>query len=302
MPEPAVNIPDRGTLGLDLGGTSTKLVVLDANGGVLARHQSPSYARPGEDELAETLRRLIADAGLTSRPTSVGLCLPGQFEPDGVTVRYAANLPGLSGLHVPTLVGRVLGGELDRLTIVPDAQAAAMGSWQNSPHPGRLLAISLGTGVGASLLVGGCPVMLAPGTVGHLGQIDVSLSPDAPTGPDGGRGSLEAYIGLPVLRARFGESSDSVTAGIAAMPDDDPALLALARALRIAHAIYTPDSIRMLGGIGIALQPKAAAIKAMVDCDLTAVANPNWELTAENDAYLAALGAAFGAAVSASNA
>jgi len=285
--------PDPHTLGMDIGGTSAKLVVLDAAGGVLVRLQSPAYANPGLGELAETLGALALDAGLGSPPRSVGVCLPGQFEPDGRTVRYSANLPCLSGQPLPAFVRSALGEAPERLTIAPDAQAAAMGSWKNAPHPGRLLAISLGTGVGAALLVGGRPVTLAPGTAGHLGQIDVGLTPDAPIGPDGGRGSLEAYIGLPALRARFGKS---VAEGIASVPDDDPVLCALARAIRIAHAIYTPDEVRLLGGLGIALTPRLPTLRTLVDRDLTAVAHAGWTLAAEDDPYLAAIGSALTAA------
>lgn len=283
-------MPDSQPLGLDIGGTSIKLVVLGPHGVPLVHSQSHRYAQPSLSELSETVADLIAKAQTAIHAaTPIGLCLPGQFEPDGLTVRYSANLPALCGVHVPTLLGLARGATPDRLTIVPDAQAAAIGSWNRAPISGRLLAISLGTGVGASLLLNGRPALLAPGSSGHFGQIDVSLSDDAPIGPDGGRGSLESYVGLPALQARFGEP---LTDAIESLPQDDPVLAALARALRVAHAIYTPDEVRLLGGVGIALKPKLATLRSLVDRDLTAVARSGWTLVAENSLYLAAMGAA----------
>lgn len=264
-------------VGIDIGGSSIKLATAEGCA------TSPRYHHPSRDDLVRTIRELAGDAGATS----VGLCLPGRLGPDGETVGYSANIPTLNGLHAPTLVREALGDV--RVRVLADALAAARGSWDRQPVQGRLLALSLGTGVGAALLDDGEPTGIGRGThIGHVGQMDVSLAPDAPIGPDGGRGSLEAYIGLPALRQRFG---DDAAAALASLPDDDPALRALARAIRVCLVIYTPDHVRLLGGVGIAFAPKLPVLRRLIEDRLSKVVRTGWTLAATDDPYLAALGA-----------
>jgi hypothetical protein len=98
-------------------------------------------------------------------------------------------------------------------------------------------------------------------------------------------------MGLPALRARFGDSLDSLatTGGLRA---DRAPLAALVKALRIAHAIYRPHRIALLGGIGLALRPLAASIHAAVADGLTTLAHPGWTLEIGDDDLHAARGAA----------
>jgi predicted NBD/HSP70 family sugar kinase len=138
--------------------------------------------------------------------------------------------------------------------------------------------------------------------------MDVSLDDHAPIGPDAGRGSLEAYLGLPALRARFTPPNrpppdDAALAhALASMTERDEPLRALARAIRILHALLRPDHVRLLGGVGILLEPTLPTLRTLVERDLTRVAKPVWSLSCADDRYLAAVGAAMGAALGAASA
>ena len=123
----------------------------------------------------------------------------------GAIVR-CVNIPGLEGTDPTALVRRSLGGIPAPITRWTDAYAAGADARLTEGLEGRLLAISLGTGVGAAVIDDGCRQLVLHGqSSGHLGQMDVSLGEDAPLGPDGGRGSLEAYIGGPALLRRWGD-------------------------------------------------------------------------------------------------
>ncbi|MCX5688360.1 MAG: hypothetical protein NTV94_00965, partial [Planctomycetota bacterium] len=124
---------------------------------------------------------------------------------------------------------------------------------------------------------------------GHFGQMDVSLNDAAPIGPDGGKGSLEGYIGLPALLARYGPSPEQVLAGLTV--ESEP-VRALVRALRISHAIYKPAHIRLLGGVGMMLTACGDRLRGLVDENLTCVAIPGWSLGFASSAHHAACGAA----------
>jgi predicted NBD/HSP70 family sugar kinase len=251
--------------------------VLLRGGGVAGESRSGRYERPDAATLRRALGEAIAPLGVgAGEAVRVGLCVPGILSDDRRRVVRAVNLPGLEGFdlragveaHVPAV---------DGLRLTSDALASTYGYWWGERRPGRLLSLVIGTGVGACVLDDGVPLEVVDECPGHLGQMDVgAIGPgDAPVGPDGGRGSLEGYLGAAALTERFG--ADRV-AGLLAAADDDPALVALARAIRIGHAIYRPAEVVLLGGVGTRLAPRRAAIERLARAELTSIARPDWRL------------------------
>jgi predicted NBD/HSP70 family sugar kinase len=281
--------PDaRTALGIDVGGTSIKLALL-RGGRAVRTGRSRTYDRPSFDTLAATVRDALDALPLDAPADAVGLCAPGLRDPATGIVTAAVNLPGLVGRTHADLLAAA-GHALPPPALATDAHAAAHDWWTLHPAPGRLLAISLGTGVGACVLDDGVPLIVSGAGPGHLGQIDVGLlGGDRPTGPDGSAGSLEAYLGLPALRARFG---DDLPAALPTLDPRTPPLRALVQALRISHALYRPDRIVLLGGVGLALAQKATDLCAAVADGLTGLARPGWTLAVGDDPFHAARGAA----------
>ncbi len=285
------------TLGLDIGGTSVKGVLMrDAH--VTRRSQSSRYHRPDATGIANALREaliaLTAGAPEDAPSGCVGLCAPGLIDAQTTRVETSMNIPGLVGTRLDELLSRVMNRPFTGVRIVSDALAAAT-DFRTVATPlidGRLLAISLGTGVGMAILEpDGTQLTVNPGTSGHLGQIDVSLNDHAPIGPDGGRGSLEAYIGLPALRTRYAER---LGPSLSRARLSDAPIRALVRAIRIAHAIYRPHCVALLGGVGIAIgeSPAGAALHEKISDGLTSLARPGWRLEFAHDGHHAAAGAA----------
>lgn len=298
------------SLGLDIGGTSVKAVLLDSARGEreLRAARSAPYARPGREELMaaiESVARAVVASGESI--AGIGVCAPGLRDESGMIVR-AVNVPGLEGVSVLELVEeavcRPLGVSLasrhggGAVFECVDAHAAAIDFRRQHPAPGRLLALSMGTGVGASVLddgPGGAPIPLIVSSSGpgHVGHMDVSLGEaGVPIGPDGARGTLEAYVGLPALRARFGDGLPTAIASGRLRTTEAP-LGALVRAIRVAHAIYRPGRVALLGGVGLALRPLAPDIRAAVNDGLTTLAHEGWTLEVGDDDLHAARGAAW---------
>ena len=274
------------SLGIDVGGTSVKAALFDTQTGeVLGRWNSGPYRRPDRAQLMEAVGEATSPA-MAQQPGAIGLCCPGVVDTATGKITRSVNLPGLEGYPAASLVR----GESARIMHVTDAFAAAIDVYCSEGLEGRLLAVSLGTGVGAAVIDPGPVQLLLHGkSSGHFGQMDVSLSEEAPIGPDGGRGSLEAYIGLPALVARFGQSPEHVSTGLSACGEP---VRALARALRIAHAIYKPTHIRLLGGVGMMLTACGDRLRGLVDANLTCVAHPGWSLGFAISPHHAACGAA----------
>lgn len=275
-------------VGLDIGGTSTKAAWL-IGGHVHRVARSGPYARPDAATVRAAMETALRGLDLPgSHQPWIGVATPGVRDAAGTTVLRAVNVPGLVGMNLSDAV-RACVPSAASVRVIPDTLAAAYGHWVSAGRGlGRLLALVLGTGVGACVLDAGVPLHVRNRGPGHFGQIDVGdcgLRP-VPIGPDGGRGSLEAYIGYPALRARFGDD------GLASMGDDDPSLVALARAIRVGLAIYGPDEVALLGGVGAALLGKSAAIEALIRHELSSVAPVGWRLVLADSVDLGVVGAA----------
>lgn len=282
-------------LGLDIGGTAIKVAMVD--GRRTHAQRLPSHtSRPSPEELAGVLRPVLAGMGAEQigRIERVGVCLPGIFDPAGRVLTASVNHPNLVGLQLDAWLESIAPG-LPRAVVVPDAYAAAVDVQATLGLPGRVLALSLGTGVGACVLDDGVPLKVSPPDAGlssgHLGQIDLSMidEDEPPVGRDGGRGSAEAYLGAPALEARLGKNLEAI---LPTLGTDDIAVRALVRLLRIGHAIYRPDWIALLGGIGMGLRPLGPRIRELVADQLTSVARPHWQLRFGEDGFHAARGAA----------
>lgn len=171
--------------------------------------------------------------------------------------------------------------------IVSDSYAAAHDYWTTHRPSGRLLAISIGTGVGASVLDEGKPFFVSGETPGHFGQIDVSFDSDSRT--------LESSVGSKALQEEF---NDGFAEAIAGFDENSIPLRALARGIRIAHAIYRPDTVSLLGYVGMLFQGCRAELERSIRSDLTSVARPDWKLTFGASPFHAAIGAARLASIS----
>ncbi|MDX2145982.1 MAG: ROK family protein [Planctomycetota bacterium] len=280
------------TLGIDIGASSVKVALL-RDGVVAAVGQSDRYANPDAAQVGDAIRAGVAALGqATARVTAAGVCVPGALDPAGLSLTASVNMPGLVGQRLDAVLERALAFLPQRFTITTDAHAAAYDAWALHKPPGRMVALSVGTGVGAAVLDEGALLRVTGPSSGHIGQLDVSVPEPGrpiPTGPDGGVGSLEAYIGSAALHSRYGPEMSTRLANLS--PEDAP-LQALVRALRIIHAIYRPNSIWFLGGHGLRMAPSARVIFEATSRGLTRLARPGWTLNFGTSLHHAASGAA----------
>mgnify|MGYP005842831451 CR=1 FL=1 len=277
----------RTSLGVDVGGTSVKVALLEGDRPAWTG-QSPFYSRPNADELKQAIR--AAAGGRTVRVEVTGICVPGLLTHDRSRVKLSVNVPGLNGLPLDELVHEALGIDAGKVHVINDAAASSTDYARLHGLTGRLLAIALGTGVGGAVLDDGVMLRVEGASSGHLGQMDVSLDDEpAVLGPDGGAGSVEGYLGVPALKQRYGENLNDA---ISRWTERDPPMRALARTIRICHAIYRPLHVVLLGGIGVRLKPVLPVLDRMVRRHLTSVADPKWTLVCGDDDFHAARGAA----------
>jgi glucokinase len=179
-PEPSNTLV---SIGVDLGGTGTRIVVLDADGTVRRATSRPTAAGiPPKRAAAELADSIAATAsGLPLR--AVGIGASGPVDQLGF-IRNPNTLPAYSDVPITDIVSEHLG-----VSCVIDNDAVTAAIAEHSLGAGRdsdaLLVVTLGTGIGVALLCHGHPVRAADGSHPEAGHLAVS-GPPAP-----------CYCGLP---------------------------------------------------------------------------------------------------------
>ena len=143
-------------IGIDLGGTNVAAGLVDEAGKLLGKASvpTPQGAEPVADAIAAAAELAAKDAGVERKQVkSVGLTAPGIIDPEKGIVFRAVNM-GLENVPLVDLVSQRLDlpGVLEN-----DANAAALGEYVAGAGRGygSLLAITLGTGVGAGAVLDG---------------------------------------------------------------------------------------------------------------------------------------------------
>ncbi|MEB3199071.1 MAG: ROK family protein [Synechococcaceae cyanobacterium] len=210
--EPAAQL-----IGIDLGGTAIKLIRSDAEGRALAELEvpTPSPAMPGA--VCTALVEAVAQLDPQRRADRVGIGLPGPSDRPGRVARLAINLPGWREVPLADWLEPQL---QRRVTLANDADCALLGeAWRGAAHGcDDVLLLTLGTGVGGSLLLGGQLYRGHAGAAAEPGLICVD--PQGPPCHSGNRGSLEQYCSLRGL-ARLSPESPRELCRRAAAGDAD---------------------------------------------------------------------------------
>ena len=183
-------------VGIDVGGQTTKLGVVDARGNVLAqtviRTDTYSDVAPYIAELAEAIKKVVKEAGAEGKVRGVGVGAPNGNYYQG-TIESAPNLPWAHDkVEFAKLLTEALGGLPVALT--NDANAAAVGEMTYGAARGmkNFIMITLGTGVGSGIVINGEVVYGHDGFAGELGHT-AAVRNNGRTCGCGKPGCLEAY-------------------------------------------------------------------------------------------------------------
>ena len=237
--------------GIDVGGTTIKIGLFE--GGTLLEKWSlaTDISAGGENILPDIVRSLRGDAA------GAALAVPGAVLPDG-TVNRCVNLGW--GVCRPS-------DEFTALTGIPcrvlnDGNAAALGEQRLGSGKGfeDVLFVSLGTGVGAGVVLGGKVRSGAHGAAGELGHMCMESGGDAAACACGCCGCLEQYAsatGISRLAAKAGFSGmssknviDAAAAGNARLEAVvDEACDKLGQGIAGACAVIDPEVIVLGGGV-----------------------------------------------------
>jgi len=240
------------TIGIDLGGTRIKGVVIDAIGNVLHQTYTPTNDGEGEiwkEAIAKTVHELRQK--VPGEKIAVGISAPGLPNKENTTIAF---MPGrLDGLE-----NFVWSDYLNCSAYVLNDGVAALvaeaktGAAKNSTNA---IMITLGTGVGGALLINKQPYQGSFNKAGHIGHMVIDSNGDADV--TNMPGSLEECIGNCTVEKRSKGKFTSTHELLEAYRNDDEfakqvwlvSVKKLAIGLASASNFISPDTIVVGGGI-----------------------------------------------------
>jgi glucokinase len=247
-------------LGLDLGGTNIKAVVVEREADrwrVIDRDQVPTPVADGPDRVLARLAEVGAEAVARSPGVStVGIGIPGLYDPAAGTTRFLVNIPGAwAGKPVAGPVGEALGLPA---ALINDARAFGLAELRLGAGRGAstMIGFTLGTGVGGVIAIDGRVYQGHDGTGGELGH--QTIEPDGPWCGCGNRGCLEAFTRADQIAATCGTATaeEAIDRARAGDPRAAEGIARIGRYLGIGIAsmivVMTPDRVVLGGGVAAA--------------------------------------------------
>lgn len=240
---------------IDVGGTTMKGAVFDRRGRISNETRRPTGTDRGAEAVIESILALAGGlASLSPRPAAFGIAVPGLVRDSDGMVLEATNV-GLRDVPLHELASRRLSSPV---AVLHDVRAAALAEGTLGAARGRsdYLLLTLGTGVGAAVVIGGRPYTGAHGIGGELGH--VSVDPRGPLCRCGGTGCLEAIASAGAVKRRFGQGIDAQAVADAASHDAAAARVwreaveALALAIVNYATLLDPEVVVIGGGLASA--------------------------------------------------
>ena len=226
-------------LGVDLGGTGTRIVLTDGAGSVLADRSVPTTtdAAAAVDDLAAALAD-VADGPVAG----IGIGASGPIDRHGV-IRNPATLEAYTGVG---LVGPLRDRFGVPVTIDNDAVTAAYAEALLGAGRGArgVLMVTLGTGVGVAMMTNGRPLRTASGAHPEAGHLTISG-----VGPCycGRTSCWEQQASRSALQAGAAAAGLTLDAAASSARDGDPTALALFTAYGRAVGMGLAELLTLLG-------------------------------------------------------
>lgn len=261
-------------IAVDIGGTNLKGAIVDASGRTIAS-RSVGVGATGDESIARIIELLQGLRAHTEQSghhvVGIGVVTPGMVEAENGIVRYASTL---DWTDVP--LGPILSAELGvPVEIGHDVRSSGLAEslFGASKGVANSVLVAIGTGVAASILSGGHPVVGAVTTAGELGHIPAI--PDGEPCTCGQHGCLEVYLsgaGIARRYAAAGGEPGLDAAAISVRLGHDPVadrvwadgVHALALGLKSVTLLIDPAVIVLAGGVsragGLLLDPLRAEL------------------------------------------
>jgi len=186
-------------IGIDIGGTNTKIGLVSRNGEVIHQDSISTMADGNVNDFIKFLKeKLTSILSLYSDIAikGVGIGAPNANYYKG-TIEYAPNIRWGEYIHFKEAFAKYFDYPM---VLTNDANAAALGemAYGNAQGMSDFILITLGTGLGSGIVVNGKLVYGHDGFAGELGHVNVK--PNGRLCGCGRRGCLETYVSATGLK------------------------------------------------------------------------------------------------------
>ncbi|MDR1196103.1 MAG: ROK family protein [Endomicrobium sp.] len=179
-------------LGIDMGGTSIKIAVVDAKGLITEETSIKTDLNQSPAKLANDIARQAALLKNYPKIKSIGIGIAGDIDCEKGVVRFSPNLPKWRNVKLKQIIEKLT---KKNVFVDNDANTAAIGAfWLDAGGKSdNLICITLGTGVGGGLIFGKKLYRGKTCTAGEIGHITIDSQGHKCN--CGNRGCAETYIG-----------------------------------------------------------------------------------------------------------
>lgn len=185
----------KSLIGIDLGGTTTKIAFVSQDGEIMQKWSIPTDVSENGKHIVPniitSLKKTMTDSGYTKDQfMGIGMGTPGAVDIENGTVIGAFNLNWKTTQRVRDQIQEGVGLQL---VLENDANVAALGEfWKGAGEKDSdVIFVTLGTGVGGGVIAGGQLLHGINGGAGEIGHITVQ--PNGYLCTCGKRGCLEQY-------------------------------------------------------------------------------------------------------------
>ena len=205
------------SIGVDLGGTNLRIAAVDVNGHLVEKVTLGTKVSLGRDhvlnDMCDAIQHLSEKYKNSAKMLGIGIGVPGIIDMETGLLRESPNLPGWADYPVRAEIERRL---TTMVILENDANVAAFGEkWLGAAKDHDDMAmLTLGTGVGGGLVLGGKIWHGMNGMAGEFGH--TTVEPEGHPCGCGNRGCLEQYASATAVvrmaREAIAEHSSSALA------------------------------------------------------------------------------------------
>lgn len=177
---------------VEVGGSGARVAVAGSDGPVQRRATSFGRValRPTVDDMLDRVLAAVHDHP-GAPPRRLAMAWPGPVTPHGDVLASPTVASGVAALPLGRRLATAL--HLDDVAVINDVTAAGMALVDRGQRD--FVVVTVGSGIGNTVFVGGRPIEGPNGRGGEIGHLVVDPSPAAPRCMCGGRGHLGGIAG-----------------------------------------------------------------------------------------------------------
>jgi len=139
---------------VDIGGTKIAVGAVTEEGRIAARMECPTDPEKGFPAAMQRVTEMLRQVSAGSAYQGIGIACPGPLDPFTGIIGDVGTLPGWQGGNLAEYLGRGFGV---RVAVENDADAAALAeaSWGAAKGTSHFIYITVSTGIGGGIILGG---------------------------------------------------------------------------------------------------------------------------------------------------